>query len=107
MTTWLLLFVAILFEVAGTTAMKLSEGFSRLGPSVAIFVCYGLAFTSLTFVLRRMEVGIAYAVWAGVGTALIAALGVVFFGESLTLLKAVSLLLVIVGVIGLSVAGGH
>ncbi len=107
MTAWLLLIVAIFFEVAGTTAMKLSDGFTRLVPSVALFVCYGFAFVALTFVLRYMEVSIAYAVWAGLGTALIAVIGIVFFGESVTALKLVSLLLVIAGVVGLNLSGGH
>jgi small multidrug resistance pump len=107
MTAWLLLLVAIVFEVAGTTAMKLSEGFSRPLPSVAIFVCYAFAFVALTFVLRQLEVSIAYAVWAGLGTALIAVIGIVFFGESVTPMKLVSLLLVVAGVVGLNLSGSH
>ena len=96
---------AIVLEVCGTTSMKLSQGFTRLWPSILIFVFYGLSFTLLTVVLKKIEVSIAYAIWSGVGTALIATLGILYFKESLTLLKLVSLALVILGVIGLNLSG--
>ena len=99
------LLCAIVLEVCGTTSMKLSQGFTRLGPSILIFVFYGLSFTLLTVVLKKIEVSIAYAIWSGVGTALIATLGILYFKESLTLLKVVSLALVILGVIGLNLSG--
>lgn len=105
MTHWLLLAAAIVLEVCGTTAMKLSAGFSRTGPSVLIFVFYGVAFTCLTLALARIEIGVAYAIWSGVGTALIACIGVAFFGESLTPIKITSLLLIIAGVVGLNLGG--
>ena len=97
---------AIVLEVCGTTSMKLSQGFTRLWPSILIFVFYGLSFTLLTVVLKKIEVSIAYAIWSGVGTALIATLGILYFKESLTLLKLVSLTLVILGVIGLNLSEG-
>jgi len=103
---YLLLLLAIVLEVCGTTSMKLSQGFTRLWPSVLIFVFYSLSFTLLTFVLKKIEVSVAYAIWSGVGTALIATLGILYFKESLTLLKLVSLALVIIGVIGLNLSGG-
>lgn len=103
---YLYLLGAILLEVCGTTSMKLSQGFTRLLPSVLIFVFYGCSFTLLTMVLKRIEVSIAYAIWSGVGTALIAAVGIVYFKETLTWLKLVSLALVIIGVIGLNVGEG-
>ena len=99
--SWLLLAFAITMEVAGTTSMKLSQGFTRTLPSIAIVVFYGLSFTALTFALKRLEVGVAYAIWAGAGTALIALIGVAAFGESLTPLKLISLVLIIAGVVGL------
>jgi small multidrug resistance pump len=102
---YLYLLLAIVLEVCGTTSMKLSQGFTRLLPSVLIFVFYGLSFTLLTVVLKKIEVSIAYAIWSGVGTALIATLGILYFKESLTLLKLVSLALVILGVIGLNLSG--
>ncbi len=99
---WLLLTGAIVLEVAGTTSMKLSEGFSRLVPSVLIFVFYGLSFVALTLALRRFDVSVAYAVWSGVGTALVAVIGVMYFREPLTALKLVSIALIIAGVVGLN-----
>jgi small multidrug resistance pump len=105
MQSWIILSVAILLEVAGTHCMKLSQGFSRLIPSILIFVFYGLSFVGLTFALKKIDVGIAYAVWAGIGTALIAAIGMLYFKEPLTLVKLVSILLIITGVVGLNLGG--
>jgi len=102
MHPWLLLVSAIALEVAGTTSMKLSQGFTRLVPSVLLFVCYVASFVALTLALKNVEVSVAYAVWAGVGTALVAAIGIGYFGEELTVLKLVSLLFIIVGVVGLN-----
>lgn len=105
MLPWLILSIAIVLEVAGTTAMKLSAGFTRLGPSLVVFVCYIGAIVALTLALKKIEIGVAYAIWAGVGTALIALIGILYFNESLTTIKMVSILLIIVGVVGLSLAG--
>jgi small multidrug resistance pump len=102
--TCLYLVLAIVLEVAGTTSMKLSEGFTNLGPSVLIFVFYGFSFVFLTLTLRRLELGLAYAIWAGLGTSLIAIIGVLFFHEPMNMVKAASLLMVILGVIGLELA---
>ena len=102
MKGWLFLMVAIVFEVAGTTSMKLSDGFTKLTPSVLIFVFYAVSFTLFTLCLRHMDVSIAYAVWAGLGTALIAVIGIAWFKEPLTAMKVLSLLLIIVGVVGLN-----
>ena len=102
---WLFLTAAIVLEVAGTTSMKLSEGFTRLVPSVLLFVLYGASFVALTFSLKKIDVSIAYAVWAGVGTALIALVGVTFFHEQITVIKFVSICLIIVGVVGLYLGG--
>jgi len=103
---YLYLLSAIVLEVCGTTSMKLSQGFTRFLPSVLIFVFYGLSFTLLTMVLKRIEVSVAYAIWSGVGTALIATVGILYFKETLTWLKLVSLALVIIGVIGLNLGEG-
>jgi small multidrug resistance pump len=104
MQPWLLLVSAIALEVAGTTSMKLSQGFTRLVPSVLLFVCYMASFVALTLALKKIEVSVAYAVWAGVGTALVAVIGVVYFREELTALKLISLLFIIVGVVGLNLS---
>ncbi|WP_193196841.1 DMT family transporter [Nostoc sp. MG11] len=100
--SWVYLIAAIIFEVSGTTCMKLSQGFTRTVPSVLIFVFYGLCFTFLTFSLKRLEVSVAYSVWAGLGTILVATIGIVWFRESATLIKLVSIALIIMGVIGIN-----
>ena len=105
MQSWLYLTGAILLEVAGTSCMKLSQGFTKLIPSILIFVFYGLSFVGLTIALKKIDVSIAYAVWAGIGTALIAGIGMFYFKEPLTLVKVISILLIIAGVVGLNLGG--
>jgi len=105
MQHWFILAGAIALEVAGTTSMKLSEGFTKLVPSVLLFVFYAASFVALTFALKKIEVSVAYAVWSGVGTALIAAIGILYFREAATVLKFISILLIIVGVVGLNLSG--
>ena len=101
---WILLFGAILLEVAGITAMKLSRGFSELLPSLAVPVFYVFSALAVILVLKRLDLSMAYAIWSGVGTALAAMIGMAYFREPLTLFKMASLALVILGVIGLSLA---
>ena len=93
--------MAILFEVVGTTCMKLSEGFTRLIPSVLVFVLYMVSFSFMILALKKMELGVVYAIWAGLGTALIALIGIVWFQESVSLLKIVSIVFIVLGVVGL------
>jgi len=102
MQHWLLLAGAIVLEVAGTTSMKLSEGFTKLVPSILIFVFYAASFMGLTLTLKKIEVGVAYAIWSGVGITLITIIGIIYFREGITALKLVSIGLVIIGVVGLS-----
>ena len=104
--TWVYLGLAILLEVSGTTCMKLSEGFTKTVPSILLFVFYTLSFGMLTLALKKLDVSIAYAVWSGVGTALIATIGVLWFKEPATAMKLVSLGLIILGVVGLNLSGG-
>ena len=101
MISWIYLTIAIVLEVMGTTAMKLSEGLTRWLPTMLIFVFYGLSFIGLALALKKLEVSVAYAIWSGLGTALIAVIGFVYFHESVTPLKLASLALIILGVIGL------
>ena len=96
---WVLLFTAILFEVAGITSMKLS-----LGLSLAVPVFYIFSGLAVILALKRLELSTAYAIWSGVGTALAAMIGITYFREPLTLFKLISLVLVILGVLGLSLA---
>jgi len=105
--TWLYLVLAILLEVAGTTCSKMSEGFTKLLPSIFMFVFYALSLGMLTLALKRIDVSIAYAVWSGVGAALIATIGVLWFKEPATALKLISLGLIIIGVVGLNLSGAH
>ncbi|WCF05978.1 multidrug efflux SMR transporter [Paenibacillus thiaminolyticus] len=102
---WVYLFFAIVLEIAGTVSMKLSQGFTKLWPSVFMIVFYILAFSSLNLSLKQVPVSVAYAIWSGLGTAAIAVIGYLVFQESMTLLKGVSILLIILGVIGLNVGG--
>ena len=105
MQQWLYLIVAIVFEVAGTTAMKFSQGFTKTIPSVMMFVFYILSLVALTYALKKIDMSMAYAVWAGVGTALITLVGIVFFKEPSSMLKIVSIMFIIVGVVGLHLSG--
>jgi small multidrug resistance pump len=98
---WLFLAIGIVFEVLGTVYMKIADGFTKLWPSVLVFVFYGLSLVSLVFVLKKLEVSIAYAIWASCGTALIAVIGIVWFKEPVSVIKVVSIALIIVGIIGL------
>lgn len=102
MNPWILLVMAIVFEVTGTVSMKLSEGFSKALPSAMIFINYGLAFICLTLCLKHLSLGSVYAIWSAIGTALVATIGAVVFNEPLTPGKIASLALVIAGVVGLS-----
>jgi small multidrug resistance pump len=102
MQHWILLATAIVLEVAGTTSMKLSDGLSRLIPSVLVFVFYAASFVAFSIALKRIEVSVAYAIWAGIGTAAIAVIGILYFSESVTALKLFSIVLIVAGVVGLN-----
>ncbi len=84
--------------------MKLSNGFTRLLPSVLVFVFYGACFTVFVFALKRIEISTAYAIWSGLGVALIAVIGVAWFKEPMGLMKVIGLFLVIAGVVVLQLA---
>ncbi len=102
---WLLLMLAILFELAGTTTMKYSGSLTKLYPSIMMFLFYGLSLTSLTYAVKSIEVSVAYAVWSGLGTAMIAVLGVILFDEKITPIKIFSIVFIIIGVVGLKLGG--
>jgi multidrug transporter EmrE-like cation transporter len=103
----ILLSLAIVTEVAATVALRYSDGFSKLVPSAIVVAGYGFSFWMLALVLRDLSIGLTYAVWSAAGTALIAALGIFLFDEPATALKLASLGLIIMGVVGLNVAGSH
>jgi small multidrug resistance pump len=104
MNYYYLLLLAIAFEIFGTTCMKLSQGFSKLLPSILIFVFYALSFFFLTLALKGIDVSISYAIWAGLGTAFITVIGIFWFKEPVNALKMVSLIVVVAGVIGLNLS---
>jgi len=103
--SWIYLIIAIILEVSGTTCMKLSDGLTRTLPSISMFVLYGLSFGFLALALKKIDLSIAYAVWAGMGTALIATVGILWFKEPVSAAKIISLGLLIIGVIGLHLSG--
>lgn len=98
---WVFLVGAILFEVAGTTSMKLSDGLTRLFPSVLIFIFYGCALSLLTLALKKVEISMAYTIWSGLGSVLIVLISIYKFNEPFTFLKMLCIGLIVVGVIGL------
>lgn len=102
MSHWLLLALAIVSEVIGTAFLKSSEGFTRLWPSVIVLVSYVSAFYLLSLAIRTIPVGIAYAVWAGTGVALIALIGWAFLGQALDTPAMIGIGLIIAGVIVLN-----
>jgi len=104
-TAWLWLALAIVLEVSGTMCLKWSVGFTRWLPSVLIIVFYGGSFAALVMALKRIELGVAYAIWSAIGTALIVVLGVLLFKESATLIKFSGIVLIIAGVVLLHLSG--
>ena len=105
MLFWIYLLIAILTEVVGTTLMKVSQGLTRLVPSVLMFVLYGISFVFMALALKKIEVSTAYAIWSGLGTALIAAIGIYWFQESVNLPKLAGIALVVIGVVLLNLKG--
>ncbi|HWM01956.1 MAG TPA: multidrug efflux SMR transporter [Actinophytocola sp.] len=99
------LLVAIALEVGATSLLKATEGFTRLWPTVGCIGGYVAAFAMLAVVVRHVSVGVAYAMWSGLGTAAIVAIGVVFLDESISVTKIVGVLLVIGGVVTLNLGG--
>src|SRR5690606_8888421 len=100
---WFYLALAITAEVIATSFLKPSEGFTRLWPSVAVVIGYGVAFFMLSLTLRTIPVGIAYAIWSGVGTVLIAIIAWLIFGQRLDVPGVLGIGLIIAGVVILNV----
>ena len=103
--SWLFLSLAIVLEVCGTTCMKLSDGFSKFTPSVLIFVFYGLSFVAFAFALKGIGLSFAYAIWSGLGILLIGTIGILYFKEPISVLAIVSMVLIVIGVVGLHASG--
>jgi Membrane transporters of cations and cationic drugs len=101
---WILLFTAGLLEVVWATAIKYTEGFTKLGPSLFTLGAMGLSFYLLSVALRTLPLGTGYAVWVGIGAVGTAIAGIIMFDEAVTPLKLISLALVIAGIAGLKLA---
>ena len=100
--------LAILFEVGWAVAMKMSAGFTRLGPTIATIIMYLLSVVFLSFATKKMSIGVAYALWAGTGVALIAIVGMTYFKEPVTGWKIASIALIVIGIVALQISsGGH
>lgn len=98
MKSWLFLAVAIVGEVAATSALKSSDGFTKLAPSAVVVVGYGVAFYFLSLALKSIPVGIAYAVWAGLGIVLVAGIAWLLHGQKLDAWALVGIGLIVSGV---------
>ena len=96
---WFYLMLSIGFELAGTTCLKSSDGFTKVLPSIALFVFYGLCFSFLALAVKTIDIGVAYAVWAGLGTTAVVIIGIVKFQESVSIKKLISIGMIITGVI--------
>ena len=103
---WVYLLSAIVLEVGGTLSLKLSDGLMKRGPVVLMILLYGLSFFAFSHALKHMEVGTAYAIFSALGTALMASVGILWFNEPATVLKIISLVMIVVGVVGLNVNFG-
>ncbi|MFO7765838.1 MAG: multidrug efflux SMR transporter [Pelovirga sp.] len=106
MQQWVFLTVAIISEVVGTSALKAAAGFTRLWPSLIVTVGYATAFYFLSLTLKTIPVGIAYAIWSGVGIALITLIAWFFYGQTLDIAAVIGILLIVAGVIVLNVFSG-
>lgn len=105
---YVFLALAIAAEVLATSLLKYTEGFTRLWPTLACLAVYGASFYLIAQALTRgMQVGIAYAIWAGLGTTLIVVIGVLFLHEPLGAAKIAGVALVVAGVVTLNLAGAH
>ncbi len=102
MQKWIYLAVAIVSEVAGTSALKPAEGFTRFWPSCIVVVGYATAFYFLSLILKTIPVGMAYAIWSGAGTALVALVAWLFMGQKLDLPAIIGILLIVSGVLVLN-----
>ncbi|MFJ5763815.1 DMT family transporter [Lysinibacillus sp. NPDC093210] len=107
MKGYIYLTISIVCEVFATTMLKLSEGFTVLGPSIAVAFGYGISFYCLSLCLKTLPLSLAYAIWSGVGTALTVVLGIVIWGDIFNLYTALGISLIIGGVILLNQGNQH
>ncbi len=102
---WALLGIAIAAEIFGTLSLKASDGFSKLLPSLGVLLGYGAAFTLMAISLKKLDVGITYAIWSGVGIIGAAIGGVIFFGQHLSRMTIFGMVIIIAGVVIMNLGG--
>lgn len=106
MLNYVFLFIAIVGEIVGTSALKASHGFTRLYPSLLTVGGYAITFYCLSLAVRTIPLGIAYAIWAGVGIVLMAIIGVVLFGQHLNYPTMIGIGLILIGVVIVNLCSG-
>lgn len=102
--SWLYLILAIIFETIATTLLKMSNGFSALLPSIGTIFGYICCFAFLSYALKTIDMGIAYAIWCAFGIILVSIIGMIFFQKSVSFIKIASILLIVLGTVGLKLA---
>ncbi|PRX95690.1 DMT family transporter [Allonocardiopsis opalescens] len=103
--SWVVLIASGLLEAVWAVALKLSNGFTRMGWTAVFAVTIVISFAGLAYALKHLEVGTAYAVWTGIGAATTAVIGMLWLGDSVSTVKIVSLVLIVAGIVGLNLAG--
>jgi len=104
MNSWWYLIIAIPFGVLGTVSMKLSDGLKKWKPSVCLAIFYIISFVALTLAIQGMDMSMVYAIWSGIGTILIAIIGAFIFEESMSFIKVISIMCIVIGVMGIHLA---
>ncbi len=99
--SWFYLTSAVLLEVFGTMALRCSDGISKLYPSIIMAIFYILSVVAFAYAIKKMDISMAYALWSGLGTLMVASIGIFYFQESINPMKLASIALIIIGVIGL------
>ena len=101
---WVLLSIAILSELGGSTCMKLSNGFTNIPASIMTFVFWAISFSIFIFALKHFDLSFIYALWAGVGILLVSVIGMIYFKEPVNVMKVISILIIVVGVVMLNLS---
>ncbi|MDS0527254.1 multidrug efflux SMR transporter [Clostridium sp. SHJSY1] len=102
---WVYLILAIGFEILATSLMKISDGFTKIVPAIGTFLGYILCFTFLSMALKKIDMSIAYALWSASGIVILSTIGILVFKESISIMKVLSIGLIILGVVGLNLSG--
>ena len=101
--SWTILFLAGIFEIFWAVGLKYSDGFTKLFPTIFTIVTMIISFYLLSLALKALPIGTAYAVWVGIGTVGTVIAGIMLFGESMTLIRVISILFILLGIIGLKI----